>query len=105
MTDTIPTDTMQTREERWPVLTIDYELFEHLLEHCDASDEEKRQFIEACWNIIVSFVDLGFGIHPMQQACELPKDIATVDLMDVLGLKETKPCREFAQAVTQGENA
>lgn len=53
---------------RWPALTIDYALYEQYLDDADLSEEQKREFIETLWNIIVSFVDLGFGVHPLQQA-------------------------------------
>lgn len=51
-----------------PVVTVDYEKYERFLEDAELTDEQKRQFIEALWQIIVSFVDLGFGVHPAQQA-------------------------------------
>ncbi|MEM7619880.1 MAG: hypothetical protein AAF228_05375 [Pseudomonadota bacterium] len=38
------------------------------MDDTDISDEKKRELIETLWNIIISFVDLGFGIHPLQQA-------------------------------------
>jgi hypothetical protein len=31
------------------------------------SEADKRLFIEALWSIIMNFVDLGFGIHPLQE--------------------------------------
>lgn len=88
-------------ETPWPVLTIDYAYYEKLLENSDASDEEKREFIQTLWNLIVNFVDLGFGIHPLQQACEQPKDLSIVGLTDVLGLEKNVPRIEFTQAVNQ----
>ena len=51
-----------------PAITVDYEKYEHFLETADLSDEQKREFIAALWSIIVAFVDLGFGVHPAQQA-------------------------------------
>lgn len=50
-------------------LTVDWALYERYLAEADLTDEEKRQFLEALWSIVVSFVDLGFGVHPAQQAC------------------------------------
>jgi len=47
-------------------LTIDWELYGQYLEDSDMSDAEKREFIEVLWSIVVSFVDLGLGIHPTQ---------------------------------------
>ena len=51
-----------------PVITVDYEKYEHFLENADLSEDRKREFIETLWRIIVGFVDLGFGVHPAQQA-------------------------------------
>lgn len=68
-------------------LIIDYEKYERLLAESDASDEEKRAFIETWWHLIVNFVDLGFDLHPLQQACEQELDLSTLSDSDVLGLK------------------
>ncbi len=54
--------------DKSPALTIDYALYEQYLDASDLSEAQKREFIETLWNIIVSFVDLGFGVHPLQQA-------------------------------------
>jgi len=53
----------------YPVLEFDAEEFWHFVESFDLSDEEKREYLETVWSIIADFVDLGFGIHPIQQAC------------------------------------
>lgn len=53
-----------------PSLTIDWELYGEYLEDSDLSGGQKREFIETLWSIVVAFVDLGFGVHPVQQACE-----------------------------------
>lgn len=53
-----------------PVLTLDVSLYEDYLENSDLTDEQKREFLQALWIIMVGFVDLGFGIHPVQQAWE-----------------------------------
>lgn len=52
-----------------PVVTFDVSRYEHFLEDQGLSAEQKRAMLEALWSIIVSFVDLGFGVHPVQQAC------------------------------------
>ena len=51
-----------------PVITVDYELYAHFLEHAELSDEQKREFLQTLWNIIVELVSMGFGVHPVQQA-------------------------------------
>lgn len=51
-----------------PSLTIDYDLYQKYLDEPDLTESQKRDFLDALWSIIVSFVDLGFGVHPLQQA-------------------------------------
>jgi hypothetical protein len=36
------------------------------------SEADRKAFLEALWEIIVGFVDLGFDIHPLQQVEALP---------------------------------
>ena len=51
-----------------PTLTLDVSLYESYLQDSDLSEDQKREFLEALWSVIVGFVDLGFGLHPVQQA-------------------------------------
>ena len=53
-----------------PSVKVDYERYAHFLEDSDLSDEDKARFLETIWKIVVSFVDLGFGVHPVLQAQE-----------------------------------
>lgn len=52
-----------------PVITLDIEKYQHFLDNSGMNPEERRAFLEALWSIIVAFVDLGFGVHPLQEAC------------------------------------
>lgn len=54
--------------EKRPVIEVDYERYAHFLDDSDLSEDQKREFLQALWTIIVNFVDLGFGVHPLQQA-------------------------------------
>ncbi len=53
-----------------PTLSIDWEAYLPYLENEDISEEKKRELIETLWSIMVTFVDLGFGIEPTQQAMD-----------------------------------
>ncbi len=53
---------------QFPALAIDWDLFGSYLDDSDLDDNQKREFIEIIWYIVVTFVDLGFGIEPVQQA-------------------------------------
>lgn len=78
-----------------PVLTIDYALYEKYLEDADLSDDQKQEFLDVLWSIIVGFVDLGFGVHPLQQvgsdACGQKVDLTTLLTPDVVSSKPEKP--------------
>ncbi len=74
----------QEEEAQRPlVLSIDYEKYEHYLEDSNLTEAQKQEFLQALWNIIVNFVDLGFGVHPVQQAiaasCGKEQEILTKD--------------------------
>lgn len=48
-------------------LNVDVAKYEAYLADTDLSADEKRELIEILWAIMVSFVELGFGVHPLQQ--------------------------------------
>jgi len=51
-----------------PVITVDYEEFAHLIDNPDLSEDQRQEFLQAIWNIIVAFIDFGFDVHPVQLA-------------------------------------
>jgi len=56
-------------------LEVDVDLYQEMLDHPSLTDTQKEQIIVALWEIIIAFVDLGFGVHPVQQACGKGKKI------------------------------
>jgi len=50
-------------------LDVDLERYQVYLDDPALSTEERTEVIEALWTIISGFVELGFNIHPVQQAC------------------------------------
>ena len=50
-------------------LELDVAFYQELFDDPDLSEAEKEQIITALWSIVVAFVELGFGVHPVQQAC------------------------------------
>lgn len=50
-------------------LEIDAELYEALLNEQDISNQTKREFLTSLWTVITAFVELGYGVHPVDQ-CE-----------------------------------
>ena len=69
-----------SQESHAPSIAIDYALYEAYLADSDWSDEEKQAFLDALWQIIVAFVDLGFGVHPLLQA------EGAADIKEILGV-------------------
>ncbi|MBB4305130.1 hypothetical protein GGD81_004198 [Rhodobium orientis] len=65
-TDTV---TSESETSNRPVLALDVALYEHMLADSDLTEDQKREFLETLWSIIVGFVDLGFGIDPVGLAC------------------------------------
>lgn len=60
-----------------PIVEIDVERYQALLDDPDLTPEQQRQCLEALWSIITAFVELGFNVHPMSHACgQLPETFA-----------------------------
>ncbi|MFQ6550648.1 hypothetical protein AADZ90_022130 [Aestuariibius sp. 2305UL40-4] len=73
-----------------PKLTLDWDAYLPLLEDEDIPEEQKRELIKTLWLIVVTFVDLGFGIETTQTICgETPDEIADL-LDDVLDWDEVR---------------
>lgn len=49
-------------------LTFDPRKYRPFLDGADMTDEQKDDFLEAHWQVIVSFVDTAFDLSPVQQA-------------------------------------
>lgn len=66
MTQTSPTPTPKAPnpDPGFPSLHLDWEDWMSEFEDCDATDAERRQMIETLWQIVISFVDLGWDISP-----------------------------------------
>jgi len=52
-----------------PVVTVDLKKYQALLDTADLSPEQKEDFLRAMWSIMMTFVELGFGVHPLQEVC------------------------------------
>lgn len=50
-------------------LEVDLDYYQSYLDDPSLSPDQKKEIIGALWTIITAFVELGFGVHPVQQAC------------------------------------
>jgi len=53
-----------------PIVGVDVEKYKAFLDDPALTEVQKEEFLQALWSIIVSFVELGFGVHPLQEVCE-----------------------------------
>ncbi len=60
-----------SRQPARPPAAFDAAKYEAMLDESDLSEAQKREFLETLWQIMVQFVDLGFGVHPLQS---IPSD-------------------------------
>lgn len=81
-----------------PRLEIDWDVYLPFFEDEDIPDEAKLELIEALWSIVVSFVDLGFGVHPVQHPCGKQNAFDEHLIADVLSC-EGNPNEQQEQAV------
>ena len=52
-----------------PILTVDVEKYQGYLDDTNMTDAQKEEFLQGLWHVIVNFVELGFGVHPLQEVC------------------------------------
>jgi hypothetical protein len=51
------------------VLAVDVEKYQAYLDGSGLSPEQKEEILQSLWLIMMSFVELGFGVHPLQEVC------------------------------------
>jgi hypothetical protein len=86
----------------YPALSFDPEPYAQYLDDCELTEAQKQEFLEALWSILVAFVDLGFSVHPVQQALEgVNTSSAAVepDSATMLG------CKKSFEATSKGKTA
>ncbi len=85
-----------------PALKLDVERYRKMLDSTDLSEDEKQDFLETVWSIVIGFVDLGFEIHPLQQVdpggCGQEIDLSSFLASDVVSSKKGHPKTQFAEA-------
>ena len=83
-------------ESAKPIVTLDYALYQHYLDDADMSEDQKREFLETLWTIIVGFVDLGFGVHPLHAKQDTALIRQNVDSQNPQSLVSTYNCPALA---------
>ncbi len=52
-----------------PLVTVDVEKYQAYLDETDMTLAQKEAFLQDLWQIVVAFVELGFGVHPLLEVC------------------------------------
>jgi hypothetical protein len=52
-----------------PVLAVDVAKYQAYLDDSGLTDQQKQEFLQALWSVVVTFVELGFEVHPLQEVC------------------------------------
>jgi len=65
-----------------PTLSVDVDYYQDIIDDPDVSDERKRELIEFVGNIVMQFIDLGFGVHTVQLAQDEQQQSAKEKLLE-----------------------
>nr|WP_319514360.1 hypothetical protein [uncultured Cohaesibacter sp.] len=77
------------KDKTRPVLELDVAYFQTYLDDTDTPESQKQEFLAVLWNIMVTFVDMGFGIEATQQAMQsIPAIDAALREGDAMGALE-----------------
>ncbi len=87
-------------------LSLDVDYYQSFLDDTDIPDDKKQELIEALWSIVIGFVDMGFGIHPLQQLKHCEQDQtsqALAELIAKMGQDETETTDKNGKRVKSPE--
>lgn len=68
---------------------VDLAKYQSYIDDPSLTPEQREDVIKTIWGIIINFVDLGFGVHPMQEVCG--KDDTALDRGGVLDSDSNTP--------------
>ena len=85
----IDPQTQHKRQLDQPIIEIDYARYEALLDDSDLSEQQRHELLDVIWGVLVEFVSLGFGVHPLQH-CDAVcgEDAASAEKLPILSKNE-----------------
>ena len=51
------------------IIKVDVARYQAYLDGTGMTDQQKKDFLQAMWLVMISFVELGFEVHPIQDVC------------------------------------
>jgi translation elongation factor EF-1beta len=85
-----------------PIITVNVEKYQVFLDDSGLSEKQKEEFLQALWTIIVAFVDLGFGVHPLQEVCGQNENTGIQRVKDAFDEVESENSQKLKQLVDSG---
>ena len=82
-------DTTSSKNPSPIAIRFDMEDWLPYLKDSNLTDDQKREFLESLWAIVMSCVDLGFHLNPAQEICGEVIDLKAVLEAAVLNSAET----------------
>lgn len=77
-----------------PIVAVDVEKYQAYLDDPNLSEEQKEEFLQAIWSIMVAYVELGFGVHPLQEVCGQDSDESCPCAKDGFDKVKSEPLEE-----------
>ncbi|TPE48557.1 hypothetical protein [Amaricoccus solimangrovi] len=77
-----------------PIVTVDVEKYQAWLDDPRLTPEQKEEFLQALWSVVVTFVEIGFGVHPLQEVCGQIEDESNPGLKEIFDAVESKSSEE-----------
>ena len=63
------------------IIKVDVERYQSYLDGTNMTPAQKEEFLQAMWLVMVSFVELGFEVHTVQEVCG--KDAGSTTQRDI----------------------
>ncbi len=75
-------------------IEVDVAKYDGMIDDPSLSDADRAAIIEALWSIICISVDLGFEVHPVQEAQKASPGVG--DALNCKNIKEKQQCKKEA---------
>ncbi len=94
-----------TEGTNYKTLTLDIDYYQSFLDDADIPDDKKQELIETLWNIVVQFVDMGYGIHPLQQASNTAENGLHPSITKMIAEAVNEESKTAPKTISEGNEA
>jgi hypothetical protein len=65
-----------------PALTFDFRRYQKYVADAGLSEAEEREYLQTLWDIVISFVDMGFDVHVTTETKEIRLEADSPSVVD-----------------------